>query len=598
MNSIAYTIISFIFCFILMIVYFSKDRINYVENKIYSFIVVTTFISCLVEIFSFCLVQAHIPADSLIYHITIKALFLGFLAWLYLFTLYTVVTGQKLRGTLKKKGFPFKKVSIIIILLSFVILGLPIEIKEVNGLLLPVGTSVALIYVLASLCILVMVISCIINRANLKNKKYVPIYLLVVFFAIVILVQNLFPELFLVNSAFVVITFAMYFTIENPDMKVVEELIENRKIIERSGEEKSVFLFKVSQGLREPVNEINKQIALYKEGTSKKETEAIMGTIQQNNQKIDYMINEILGINSFSQKAMKKVDNIYNVYSLLEDIKIRAKSYIKNDIDYSFTVVSTMPKELYGDSIKLKQVLMSILINAIENTSNGFVHVDVNAITRYDVCRVVISIEDSGSGIELKMINDILSQNLEIEDKEYLKIEKLDVDLRLAYKMIRALGGTMYIKSEVGHGTKVIITIDQYFMDSEESDMNSKIDSYVNARSSGKKVLIVNENEEEIQKIKSFLTRKGYDVSISMFGSDCIERVKKKERYDVILINDEMTLMSGISILKELKALKNASKKIVLLKEDKLFISKHYLKDGFDDFIDKRKLLDELGKKI
>lgn len=598
MNSISYTIISFIFSFILMIVYFSKDRINYVENKIYSFIVVTTFISCLVEIFSFCLVQAKISPDAFIYHTTIKVLFLGFLAWLYLFTLYTVVTGQKLRGTLKKKIFPFKKMSVIIILLSLIILGLPIEIKEVNGLLLPVGTSVALIYVLAALCILVMIISCILNRANLKNKKYVPIYLLVVFFAIVILVQNLFPELFLVNSAFVIITFAMYFTIENPDMKMVEQLIENRKIVERSGEEKSVFLFKVSQGLREPVYEIKKQISLYKEGVAKKEGDKIIDSIYQNNQKIDYVINEILGINSFDQKTIKKIDNTYNVYSLLEDIKIRAKSYIKKEIDYSFSVVTSMPKELYGDSIKLKQVLMSIIINAIENTNEGFVHVDVNAITRYDVCRMVISIEDSGSGIELNTINDILSQGLEIDDKEYLKIEKLDVDLRLAYKIIRSLGGTMYIKSDIGKGTKVIITIDQYFMSNEESEMSSKIDSYINARTSKDKVLIVDEDEKEIHRIKSFLEKKGFDVSISMFGSDCVARIQNKEKYDIILINDEMTLMNGVTILQKLKELKNNSKKIVMLSKEKMFISKHYLKDGFDDFIDKSKLQEELDKKV
>lgn len=596
MNSIAYTIISFVFSILLMIVYFGKERINYIENKIYSFIVATTFFSCLMEIISFVLVQNGVLSTSVIYHWNIKMLFLGFLTWLYLFSLYTVVIGRKLRGALKDNVFPAKKMSTGFALVVLIILLLPIEILETNGLLLPVGMSVTLIYVLAFICIVVMIISMILGRKNLRNKKYVPLYLLIAFFAIVLIVQNLFPELFLINTAFVIITFSMYFTIENPDMNMVEELIENRKIIERAVEEKSIFLFKLSQGLKESVNAIDKQVNLYDESKlTKKEISVIMNNIDQNNKKLNYLINDVIGVNSFNN--IKKVENVYNIYSLLADIKVRGKNYIKGNVDYKFDTVSNMPKELYGDAIKLKQVLMSILINALENTNEGFVHVDVNSFTRFDICRVVISIEDSGMGISVKKINEILNQDLELSDKEYLKIEKLDVDLPLAYKIIKSLGGTMYIKSNMNRGTKIIITIDQYIVENKESELNNKVDSYLKARSDLKKVLIVDDDEQEIKRIKSILERIGFNVSISMFGNNCIERIKNKERYDIILMKDEMELMSAISILQQLKPFKDKSKKIVMLEEDKLFIAKHYLKDGFDNFIDKTKLVEELENK-
>lgn len=599
MLSISYTIISFVFSMILMIVYFSKDRINYVENKIYSFIVVATFISCLIEIISFCLVQIGVASDSFIYITTMKVLFLGFLTWLYLFSLYTVTTGQKLRGVLKKNKFPIKNLSLAFTIMVLIIMFLPIEISETNGLLLPVGTSVNLIYILASLCIIVMIISMILSRAYLKNKKYIPIYLLIILFAVVLIVQKIFPEFFLVNTAFVIIAFVMYFTIENPDMKMVEELIENRKIIERSSEEKSVFLFKVSQGLREPVNNIDKQIEKYKQGIKKKEEiDLVIDDISRNNQKINYLINDVLGVTSFDSRNIKKVENTYNIYSILEDIKRRAKSYVKDNIEYNFTVVNNMPRELYGDAIKLKQVLMSILINSLKNTEKGFVNIDVNAITKFDVCRIVIVIEDSGNGFDMKTINDILSQDAKIDDAEYLKMEKLDVDLKLAYKIIKLLGGTMYIKSDVGTGTKVIITLDQYIVMNEDLEHESRVDSYIQARSGGKKILIVSENEEEIRKIKAVLAKRGYDIYTSMFGQDCINRIKNKEKYDIILIDDDMTLMSGFSVLEELNKLKNNSKKVVMLGSKKMFIAKHYIKDGFDATVDKEKMQTELIKTL
>lgn len=599
MFSIAFTIMSFVFCLILMVVYFTKERINYVENKVYSFIVITTFLSCLVEIISFCLVVTGISSNDPMYEFIIKLLFTCFLTWVYLFTLYTVITGRKQRGVLNENNINLKKVNLLFVIISAVILFLPIEIMETNGLLLPVGMCVNVIFIMATLCILTMIISIILNRKNLRSPKYIPLYLVILFFTIIVIVQKVFPELLLINPGFAIIAFCMYFTIENPDMKMVEELIENRKIIERTGEEKSVFLFKMSQGLREPVNNIDKQVDLYKAGKiDKKEIDMMIESIDRNNQKINYLINDVLGISSFDSSNIKKIENTYNIYSLLKDIEKRGKTHLNSNVNYNFSVVKNMPKELYGDSIKLKQVLMSVLINAINNTEEGFVGVDVNSFTKYDICRLVITIENSGKGISIITINDIMDQDLELTEKDYLKMEKLDVDLPLAYKIIKSLGGTMYIKSDAKKGTEIIITIDQYIVMNEEVKLNSKVDSYIKTKRNSKKVLIVDDDENEIRKIRATLEHKGYDVVISMFGSDCIDRVRNKEKYDIILIDDEMPLMNGINVLQELNKLKSKSKKIVLLNKDKLFISDHYLEDGFDNYIDKSNLIKEVNTKM
>ena len=599
MFSIAFTILSLVFSIILIIVFFGRDKLNSVENRVYSCIVLSTFFSCLMEIITFGQVQSGISSSNPTYHFAMKLLFLGFLSWIYCLTLYTVITGQKLRGIFEKSNLPIKKLSLYFILIVLVIMFLPIDILESNGLLLPVGISVNLIYCLAGICIIVMFISIIKNRKNLRNKKYIPLYMVIGLFAVVVVLQKLFPELFLVNTVFAIISFCMYFTIENPDIKIVEELIENRRIIERTSEEKSVFLFKITQGLREPVHNIDKQVDLFKTGKmTKKDVELAMDVIDKNNQKINYLINDVLGIRQIDNSNMKKIENTYNIYSLLEDINRRGKSYVNGNIDYRFTVVDNMPKELYGDSIKLKQVLMSVLLNALKHTKEGFIHVDVNSFTKYDVCRLMITIQDSGKGINIVKINDILEQDLELSEQDYMKIEKLDVDLPLAYKIIKMLGGTMYIKSENKKGTEVIISIDQYIVINEEIKNNSKVDTYIRERTNSKKVLIVNDDEKEIRKIKRILENKDYDVVISMFGIDAIDRIRNKEKYDIILIDDEMPLMNGINVLDELVKLKNKSKKIVLLGKDKLFIADHYVKDGFNDYIDKSNLIKELDKKI
>lgn len=598
MLSICFTIVSLVFCLILVIVFFGRDRIDSTENRVYSYIVLSTFFSGLMEIITFGQVQSGVSPTDPNYHLTMKLLFTGFLSWTYFFTLYTVITGRKLRGIFDDNSIPIKKLSIYFVLLSIGILMLPISINEVNGLLLPVGLSVNLIYCIVGICVAIMVVSLIKNRKNLRSKKYIPLYMVVILFVIVVVLQKVFPELFLVNTVFSIISFCMYFTIENPDIKLAEELIENRRIIERTNEEKSVFLFKITQGLREPVHNIDKELGLIKnEKMTKKDMLESISIIEKNNQKINFLINEVLGITSTDNSNMKKLENTYNIYSLLEDIKKRGQTQVDSTIDYRFTIVDNMPKELYGDSIKLKQVLMSVLINALKHTKEGFVHVDVNSFTKYDVCRLIITIQDSGNGINIVKINDILEQDLEFNEQDYMKLEKLDVDLPLAYKIIKMLGGAMHIKSEPQKGTEITITLDQYIV-MNENVQERKVDVYLRERTNAKRILVVNDNEDEIRRIKKVLEKKDYDVVTSMFGQDAIDRIRNKEKYDVILIDDEMPLMNGINVLDELVKLKNKSKKIVLLEKDKLFIAHHYVKDGFNNYIDKTHLVKELDEKI
>lgn len=313
---------------------------------------------------------------------------------------------------------------------------------------------------------------------------------------------------------------------------------------------------------------------------------------------MNYLITDVLGINANDNMNIKILENTYNIYSLINEIEVRTRKLVKSEIDFNFDCASNIPKELYGDSLKLKQVLISVIINSIENTSSGYIHVDIDSITKYDLCRLVISVKDSGSGIDLLTINEILDQDIEISDKEYLKLDELDVDLKIAYKIIKLLNGTMYIKSEKCKGTEVIITLNQYIKEDDEIKNNALIESYIQKRTNSVKVLIVNDDVKELKKLRTKLEEFGYETYTSLFGEDAINRIKYNEKYDLILIDDDMKLISGISLLKELNKLGNESTKIILLERDKISIGHHYIEDGFDDYIDKTKLNDEIGKKI
>ena len=570
---------------LISVVFFSKKGVKNNETIIFKYMLITNIVeSTLTNLI--VLVAFTINSNEILILLN-RFDVITIITWCSLMFFYIYNVSKKNKS--KKLILTFVFINIIMYLLALI---LDVNIINSNGIMDSQGPLTILGLVGAIFYIIAMIITVLLKNNNQNKSKYTPLYFLIILIVVVAILRAVIPEINFISLMISFINLIMIFTIENPDIKLVEELIENRKIIERSSEEKSAFLFKMSQGIREPVHNIDREIEKYKNGSkTKKDTNIIINNIYSNNQKIDYLVNDVLGITSFDRSNIKKSESTYNIYSLLEDIKRRGKTYIEGKIDYNFSVVDNIPTELYGDKIKIKQVLMSVIINAIKNTKEGYVHVDVSSFTKYDVCRLVITVEDSGCGMDIVKINNILEQDLEITEKEYLKIQRLDVDLPLSYKIIKSLGGTMYIKSDINKGTELIITLDQYIA----NYLNNKNSEYL---LNIKRVLIVDDKDSEIRKIKTNLEHKGYDVSVSMYGDDCIEKISNREYYDIILINDEMSIMNGIEIVEQLNKLNNKSKKIVLLNEDKLFIADHYLEDGFDDFIDKTNLLEELNNKL
>lgn len=257
MYSICFTIAGVIFSILLFIIYSFKTNFSISENKIYHSIIITTIITGLIEIYSFILVKNNIAVDSSLYLYTLKLLFLGFVIWLYSFTLYTVIVTLKLKD---KDNDKYRIIliisSIIFTILSVITIILPISINKVGDLLLPSGSGVEVIYLLAVLCFIIMIITIISNHRELKNKKYYPVYFLLVILGIMILIQKIFPDLLLINFSLSIIIYIMYFTIENPDIKLSKELKYTKELLNKRNELASNTINNLIISIKEPLTEI------------------------------------------------------------------------------------------------------------------------------------------------------------------------------------------------------------------------------------------------------------------------------------------------------------------------------------------------------
>ena len=225
-------------------------------------------------------------------------------------------------------------------------------------------------------------------------------------------------------------------------------------------------------------------------------------------------------------------------------------------------------------------------------TDNFGVSDHVNTIEKYEVCRVIFSIVDSGVGIGIDKINEILSVTGELSQQDIVNLEKSDLNLELCKKIIESLGGNLLIKSKIGKGTEVILTLDQKVYRNLENEN-------IIYQSNDKKVLLVIQDKKLTSNIKKILANNSISTSHILYGMDAIDRIKSGKKYDYIILEDDMKEMSGYETLQSLKKLNNFNIPcIILLSEDKINIKDHYLNDGFKDYILISDLQDEVNRII
>lgn len=582
---------------ILNFAFFTKKRLKSDETKAYSVLVILSTFNIIFNTIGISLGYFDGVSDFLyvLNHFDLPIYF-WWSSMMYIYLLYVYMnTNQK-----RKLYFKIKKVIITInVLITIITIFLPFEVVITKKAGYAIGTCVNLVYLVSGIYLILSFITSILLITKKQFKKIIPLFSLIILGMIAAVIQKSIPSLIIIPSVAVLVEFIMYFTIENPDLKMVNELLRNKELVEKQMEDKSRFLFEVTEDIKGPAKNILMLSDTFYKLNEKDQKDAIK-IIRSNANAVLFKINNVLNISSMDASKIKVFNNEYNIYNLFEVVEGIAKNLNKNEnVALKFGINSNIPTILYGDDVRLKQILVSVLTNSINNTKTGFINVSLSAIVRYDVARLIINIEDTGCGMSIDKINAILDDNRELSKKEVVKLDKLDMDLVATIKSIKLLGGSFNIKSEENKGSTFTIVIDQKCDIKEKTDIMKDIEKYSSDVFGRKRVLIVDDDKEELFKISDILSKYNVDINTTMSGEDCIYKIKSGEIYNLIIIDDELKNESALGTLQELKKNKKFnSKVIVMLGIGKKHLRNHYIEDGFTDVILKENLKDELKEKI
>ena len=533
MYSICFTIAGVIFSILLFVLYNFKSNLKLLENKIYYGIIVTTIIAGLIEIYSFILVRTSIFVNSVLYLFSLKSLFLCFLVWIYLFTIYTVIVTINL----KNKDYSRYRLAIIISTIVFIIVSLttmilPIDIIETDGLLLPTGVGVDIIYVLSLILFIIMISVIISNRRNLKNKKYYPMYFLLVILGIMIIVQKIFPSLLLINFSLSILIYIMYFTIENPDIKLIKDLSYTRRMLEKQNEMVSGTVNNLAISLKNPLMEItnfsSKKINKKDEVSSLEEIKKF----QKLSLNLVDQINKIMDLTRIENRQLKIKNKLYQTDNLINSIKDIINF---RNVDVNYNIDNNIPKVLYGDDDNIKQTF-TYLVEFINNYFNRYdLTINISKISVRNNCKLMFSIIVNYKNTKLDFIERDNKCIIETNAWEY----------ELYNRLVELQKGTYEVKKD---NSSLIFNfaLFQKIKDNNEA-VEEEVIKYNNY--SGKKILIALDNHLDINKFTELLVNYNVDISTSSSIEELTELLRSDKTFDIVFLSNTISGIENYNII-------------------------------------------------
>lgn len=590
-----FTVYSLFYSLLINIVYFSSSRLRSIENKIFEKIMLTNFVGVLLAIGSYFTIK-NIDRFELLNTFVSKGYIVYLLTWLTLFSVYIFVISIK-EG--KDKKSETNKIinlfGILYLIFLIIIIIKPLYYHNSNGAIYSYGPSANVMYIVSVVYITVWIIRLSTNIKKIRDKKYLPIFAFMGLGLVVMIIQKQHPELLLMTSMETFIVFLMYHTIENPDMQIIEEVHRAKEISDNANEEKSMFLYNMTNEIRGITKDIdyfaddileevdNKKVNVLNIGNSARE-------IKNNTAKFTTMTNEILDISQMDSN-IKIYNDKYNVKIIIKElVQIYKKKAEDKGISFRTNIASDIPPYLYGDSMGLKKALSIILDNSVKYTSSGFIDFDVSTIIKRDIARLVITVEDSGSGIKAIDLNKIF--NKKVNDNEKLNIK---YNLYNAKRLVVLMGGTIIPSSVYGRGTTIKVVLDQKI-----ADMDDALDKYESVYDK-KSILLVDDNVSSGKIFTKMLKDTNIELSIVTSGKECLDKIRNKDKYDLILIDEDMEPLDGITVMKKLRMIRTFNTKTILLtKNNDYEYNDDYLEYGFDGYllkpIDKDKLFEIIDK--
>lgn len=390
----------------------------------------------------------------------------------------------------------------------------------------------------------------------------------------------------------------------------------DKKSAQEANEQKSRFLSHMSHEIRTPLNAIMGMNELIMRDTQDEEIRKYAVNIQNAGRTLLALINDVLDFSKIETGKMDIIASDYSLSSALNDVVLMIQGRAADKgLELRLNIDPAMPDVLRGDEIRIKQVILNFMTNAVKYTETGWLELAVNItpVSEYldeaDEVHLNIAVSDSGVGIREQELSKIFTEFERLDRLKHRSIEGTGLGLSITSRLVSLMGGSVSVDSTYGEGSVFRATIPQHVISWEPiGDYKSRFEHLSNkeehetvaaAEFPGKRVFVVDDNEMNLEVIASILELLQIDVARASDGQSAINRLDK-ESCDLILTDDMMPEVSGTDLMQYLKNHpESASHKtpvVVLTANAVVGAREEYIKKGFDDYMAKPIDIDILQK--